>query len=97
MSSDAVLISFLRVECEQIPILASLFLSYIFPSVFVLFQNFMTSLTSQNSILGFVGRLNFVVYGKGPKISNTLFHIFWPKFCFVCGCFLKYFIEWKRV
>ena len=32
-------------------------------------------------------------YGKCRKISNTLFHILWPKFCFLCSCFLKYLVE----
>ena len=33
-------------------------------------------------------------YGKCPKVLNTLFHFFfffWPKFCFLCSCSLKYF------
>ena len=33
-------------------------------------------------------RVFFQNYGKCPTISNTLFHTFWPKFYFLCSCFL---------
>ena len=29
---------------------------------------------------------------------QTLYSIlFWPKFCILCNCFLKYFVEWQTV
>ena len=37
------------------------------------------------------------LYGKSPKISNTLFHSFLLKFCLLCSCYLKCLVEWKTV
>ena len=44
---------------------------------------------------------NFRVYGKCPKISNTLFHSFFVFgivfACFICSFLLKYLVEWYCV
>ena len=37
------------------------------------------------------------MYSKCSKISNTLIHTFWPKFCFLCSGFFKYLVEWQTV
>ena len=37
------------------------------------------------------------MYGNCPKILYTVFHTFWPKFCFLCFYFLKYLVEWQTV
>ena len=44
-------------------------------------------------VLGYISRK----YNKYPKILNTLFHSFWPEFCFLCSCFLNYSVEWQTV
>ena len=31
------------------------------------------------------------------KFRTLCFVHFWPKFCFLCNCFLKYLMEWQTV
>ena len=49
------------------------------------------------TITGFCEKNPLLDYNKCPKILNTLFHNFWPKFCFLWSCFLKYLVEWQTV
>ena len=37
------------------------------------------------------GTVNFL------KFRTLYFILFWPKFCFLHSCFLKYFMEWQTV
>ena len=53
---------------------------------------------SKSGLMSGVVLILNIEYGKCPKLSNTLFFIlFWPKFCVLCSCFVKYIIRWQTV